>query len=70
MNHYEIYKLRYYIDESLLTWSVLSSNINAIYLLKENLDKIDWKNLSKNPNAIDLLEKKPEKICWYKLIYQ
>ena len=42
----------------------MSSNPNAIDLLKENIDKIHWGVLSSNPNpnAIDLLEKNIDKI--------
>ena len=35
-------KLRNWIDENKLDWNNLSSNPNAIELLKENKDKIDW----------------------------
>ena len=36
--------------EEKLDWSVLSENINAIGILKENQDKIDWVSLSSNPS--------------------
>ena len=42
----------------------LSSNPNAIELLKENMERIDWTELSSNPNAIELLEKNLDKIYW------
>jgi hypothetical protein len=44
----------------------LSSNKNAIELLKENPDKINWNWLSKNenPNAISLLKENQDKINW------
>jgi len=48
-------------------WSGVSGNPNVIYLLENNLDKIDWEMLSSNPNAIHLLEKNPEKINWNNL---
>jgi len=38
-----------FLDEK-LDWSVLSENINAIGILKENQDKIDWVSLSSNPS--------------------
>ena len=50
-----VYKLLDWIDESKLDWQLLSSNKNAIDLLKENQHKIDWSLLSNNPNAIELL---------------
>jgi hypothetical protein len=42
----------------------LSSNPNALHLIKDNLDKIDWLWLSSNPSAIDLLKANPDKIDW------
>ena len=58
------YKLRDWIDINKLNWNYLSSNPNAIKLLKENPDKIDWDYLSSNKNAIELLKEKPDKINW------
>ena len=46
---------------------LLSSNPNAIQLLKQFPDKIDWYLLAKNPNAIELLEQNPDKIKLDKL---
>jgi hypothetical protein len=46
---------------------VLSSNPNAISLLKDNQDKIDWHILSSNPNAISLLKDNQDKINWHTL---
>ena len=43
---------------------MLSTNPNAIDLLKNNKDKINWKLLSTNPNAIDLLKNNKDKINW------
>jgi hypothetical protein len=37
---------------------LLSTNKNAIYLLKENPDIINWAYLSENENAIDIITKK------------
>lgn len=45
-------------------WKLISSNPNAISLLKKHIDKINWEALSANPNAIDLLEAHFEKINW------
>jgi hypothetical protein len=43
-------------------------NPNAIYLLEQNVDKIDdWFELSENPSAIYLLEQNLDKIDWYQL---
>jgi hypothetical protein len=39
-----------------IKWHLLSSNPNAIELLKENKNKIHWDLLSSNPNAIELLK--------------
>jgi hypothetical protein len=39
-------------------WEYLSTNPNAIELLRANPSKIDWRALSKNPNAIDLLRER------------
>ncbi len=44
---------------------MLSSNLNAIELLKENKNKIDWNYLSMNPNAIELLKENQNKIYWW-----
>jgi hypothetical protein len=35
---------------------MLSSNPNAIDLLRQHVDKINWKQLAKNPNAMEILE--------------
>ena len=43
---------------------MISSNENAIELLKDNPNKIEWRNLSLNPNAIELLKHNQEKIDW------
>ena len=43
---------------------MLCNNPNAIYLLEQNLDKIDWDILSLNPNAINILEQNLDKIHW------
>ena len=50
-------KLRDWININKLNWDYLSSNTNAIELLKANQNKIDWKYLSANPNVIEILEK-------------
>ena len=62
----QIYKLRDWISQDKISFSLLSSNINpnAIHLLEQNEDKIIWSVLSGNPNAIGLLEQNPEKINW------
>jgi len=36
-----------------LTWHNLSTNPNAIDLLKNNKDKIDWKSLAENPSIFE-----------------
>ena len=51
----------------LVYWNALSSNPNAIHLLKANQAMINWSNLSKNPNAIHLLKANKAKINWSKL---
>jgi hypothetical protein len=45
----------------------LSKNKNAIYLLENNLDKVDCLNLSQNKNAIHILENNLDKINWERL---
>jgi len=60
-----IWKLRDWIDKSLLNWKLLSKNPNAIKILEENRDKINW--ISLNSNAIELLEKNFNKIKWSSL---
>ena len=50
------YVLLDWIDKDKIDWDYLSSNSNAIDLLKKNQDKINWDYLSENPNAIDLLK--------------
>ncbi len=47
-----------------MDWYGLSGNPNAIYLLEQNLDKVNWQNLSRNPNAIHLLENNLDKVNW------
>ena len=61
------YKLLDWIDINKLNWRLLSSNPNAIEILRENPDKINWHQLSRNPNAIELLKENPEKINWNEL---
>ena len=61
------YVLRSWIPLNKLVLNSLSSNPNAIDLLRENQYKIDWKFLSENPNAIELLRANPEEIDWEKL---
>jgi hypothetical protein len=39
---------------------LLSYNLNAIQLLKENKEKINWRWLSLNPNAIEILKENLE----------
>jgi hypothetical protein len=57
-------KLLDWIDINRLDWNGLSSNINAIDLLKENTEHLDWYFLSKNPAAIELLLANQDKIDW------
>ena len=47
-----------------IDWVDLSLNINAIEILKDNVDKIDWDLLSENVNAIEILKANPNKIDW------
>jgi hypothetical protein len=57
-------KLRDWIDIKKLNWTLLSSNLNTIDLLKENINKINFKLLSLNKNAIELLKENYYKIYW------
>ena len=52
MSFKPIYKLREWVDESKLEFSVLSKNHNAVTLLLNNIDKIDCDELSFNTNPI------------------
>jgi hypothetical protein len=48
------------LDDNMVDWKYLSTNPNAINLLKKNQDKIVWELLCSNSNAIDLLKKRIE----------
>jgi hypothetical protein len=52
----------------LIDWIVISSNINAIDLIKlhitQHKDDLDWSALSSNPNAISILEQNIDMINW------
>ena len=50
-----------------IDWRSLSSNPNAIDILRENMRKICWWSLSENPNAISLLQENIGKINWEQL---
>ena len=56
-------------DKDKLNWHVLSTNSNAIKMLKENPLYIDWDALSENTSyqAIKLLKDNPLKINWTRL---
>ena len=45
-----------------ISWTWLSENSSAMYLIQSNLDKIDWNQLSKNHAGIDLLEANKDKV--------
>ena len=49
-------KLRDWININKLNWYLLSSNPNAIELLKANPEKINWLILSSNPNVMKIFE--------------
>ncbi len=66
-NFYHSFKLKDWIDESKLDFTMLSSNPNAMYLLERNPEKINWSEMSGNPSAMHLLEKNPDKINWERL---
>ena len=63
------YKLKDWIPLEKLDWNYLSSNPNAIDLLKENPTKIFWTFLSANPApyAIELLKENQKRIDWFYL---
>ena len=56
-----------WIDKDKLDWNWISSNVNAIELLKKNPEKINCYQLSRNFNAIKLLNKNPDNIYWGRL---
>jgi hypothetical protein len=60
------YVLKDWIPLEKLNWKMLSSNPNAVEILKANPDKIDFSYLSGNPSqyAIELLKANPQKIDW------
>jgi len=70
-----IYKNKYAINYiyvnnmSYIDWNILSSNPNAISLLKHNKEKINWSMLSKNPGAIEILKQHKDLIIWNDLSY-
>ncbi len=45
-------------------WDSLSSNPNAIHILKNNIDKVSWEKISLNPNGAELWELNPEGLNW------
>jgi hypothetical protein len=63
------YKLKDWIPLEKLDWKYLSSNPNAIELLKANPQKINWEGLSANSSqyAIEMLKAYPKKIDWFYL---
>jgi hypothetical protein len=50
-----------------ISWDLLSSNPNAIELLKANPNKINWRFLSSNPNpkVIEIMKNNINKLRWY-----
>ena len=53
--------------DKIISWMILSYNINAISMLEKNLDKVYWEQLSRNVNAISILEKNLDKVYWDQL---
>ena len=45
-----------------INWNMISDNINALHIIKQNIDKINWYRLCSNTNAIELLKKYPAHI--------
>ena len=41
-----MYKLYFWVNKNKINWEYLSYNPSAIYLLEQNIDKIDWNFLS------------------------
>ena len=54
----------HYFPNAPVSWPMLSLNPEAMYLLENNIDKIDWYYLSRNPAAIPLLETHRHNIDW------
>ena len=74
VNKYKtIFKIKYVLKDWIplekLDWKYLSSNPNAIELLKANPQKINWEGLSANSSqyAIEMLKTYPKKIDWFYL---
>ena len=36
-----------------MNWTELSGNANAIYILEQNVDRIDWDVISRNPSLFE-----------------
>ena len=51
------YKLNelYNKNKNYIDWEYLSSNLNAIHILENNLDKVIWSCLSLNPNIDQII---------------
>jgi hypothetical protein len=68
-----IYKNKYALDyilenrECYIDWNILSSNPDAMYLLKMHKDNINWSRLCKNSGAIELLRTNKDQIIWNEL---
>lgn len=60
--------LRDWVEPNKLNWSNLSTNPNAIDLLKQHIYKIDWSRISYNPNAMPIIEKHFNKVNWVKCV--
>jgi len=54
-NPHAIFLALKYTPKHLISWESLSTNANAIPLLKKNMNKIDWTAISHNTKAYDLL---------------
>ena len=74
VNKYKtLFKIKYVLKDWIplekLDWKYLSSNPNAIELLKANPQKINWEGLSANSSqyAIEMLKAYPKKIDWFYL---
>ncbi len=68
-NFYHRFKLKDWVDPKRLDYYTLASNENALFLLENNLDKINWQEFCKNMNdyVIEILKKNKEKINYQSL---
>ena len=61
----QLLKLHDWIDPHKLLIENLCDNLNAEFILRDNIDQIDWIYLSQNPYCVSILEENQNMINWY-----